>query len=293
MTDLRCSEVGVAAADAVRAITSRHLPTDQPAAYVEGDPVPWSSLAAGGWDTIGVGAQHGGGDATLVDLIAVARTWGEYCVPLPFMETVVARRWSEAARVAAGPLTVAAPDHRGGARAPLGGQPGVRVVRACGAGPDSEPLELEAPEVDRFAASLRLARTETATVFGPQARHEIAVVWAAEATGCADAALRRAVLYCREHQQFGRPIGSFQAVKHRLSDSKVLAEGAETAVIWAALDPVAADRAVRYALSSARRVIEHAIQVHGGMGFTWEVGLHHYARHVAILRELVVGLAAG
>ena len=124
----------------------------------------------------------------------------------------------------------------------------------------------------------------------PAARLELGIVWAAEATGCGQRLLDLSVGYAKERQQFGRPIGSFQAVKHRLADMRVTTEAAETAVIWAAVAPDEGARPARFALDASVRVAESAIQVHGGMGFTWELGLHYYLRHVVTLRELVYGL---
>jgi len=101
------------------------------------------------------------------------------------------------------------------------------------------------------------------------------------------------VQYAKDREQFGRPIGSFQAIKHRLADMHSDAEYAETSVIWASMEREQAERATLYALDTSIRVAESAIQVHGGMGFTWEMGLHFYLRAMLTQRELVTGLWAG
>src|SRR5450756_315583 len=98
--------------------------------------------------------------------------------------------------------------------------------------------------------------------------------------------------YARERHQFARPIGSFQAVKHLLADMAVRAEVARAAVDAAACvvdDPAAGD-AVR-AVSGAKLIAGEAalhnakgsLQVHGGMGFTWDVDVHLYLKRAWVL----------
>jgi alkylation response protein AidB-like acyl-CoA dehydrogenase len=110
-----------------------------------------------------------------------------------------------------------------------------------------------------------------------------AVLTAALLAGSAQAALDLAVAYARERHQFGRPIGGFQAVKHLLAEMQVRASLAQAAVYAAAAhidDPAVGD--VRRAAATAKIAAGDAavrngrdgIQVHGGMGFTWEVDAH-------------------
>jgi alkylation response protein AidB-like acyl-CoA dehydrogenase len=115
-----------------------------------------------------------------------------------------------------------------------------------------------------------------------------AVATAAEAVGAASAALDLAVAYAKEREQFGRPIGAYQAVQHILADAHVLRETAWSAVLYAAaaLDeetPDAAEAttiAKAYVSRAARTVVEGALQVFGGIGFTWEHDLHLFLRRV-------------
>jgi alkylation response protein AidB-like acyl-CoA dehydrogenase len=93
--------------------------------------------------------------------------------------------------------------------------------------------------------------------------------------------------------QFGHPIGSFQAVKHQLADMHIETQLAETAVLWASLEPAEAHRPVRFAVDAAIRVAQDAIQVHGAMGFTWELGLHYYLRSMLVRREMLQCSLAG
>jgi alkylation response protein AidB-like acyl-CoA dehydrogenase len=115
-----------------------------------------------------------------------------------------------------------------------------------------------------------------------------AVATAAEAVGAASACLDLAIAYAKEREQFGRPIGSFQAVQHLLAEAHVLRETAWSAVLYAAaaLDeetPDAAEAptiAKAYVSRVARGVVEAALQVFGGIGFTWEHDLHLFLRRV-------------
>ena len=116
-----------------------------------------------------------------------------------------------------------------------------------------------------------------------------AVAYAAELLGVAQRALDLAVAYAKDRVQFGRPIGSFQAVKHRCADMLVDVEGMRSAVYWAAWTlgdvdaadderSIAASTAKAWCSDAASRVLASALQVHGGIGFTWEHDLHLYLK---------------
>ena len=95
-----------------------------------------------------------------------------------------------------------------------------------------------------------------------------------ELYGCAQRALEQSVAYAGDREQFGRPIVSYQAVSHRLARMAVELEALDAGMgrLAARWDERLA-AVLRYAgPAAARRVIESAIQVHGGMGFTWELG---------------------
>jgi alkylation response protein AidB-like acyl-CoA dehydrogenase len=119
---------------------------------------------------------------------------------------------------------------------------------------------------------------------------------AVEAVGVAQRALDLAVAYANERKQFGRPIGSFQAVKHKCVDMMVGVETARSLAYYAAwaVSENAADAeaavamAKAYAGDVAKAVTSEAIQVHGGIGFTWEHDIHLYHR-----RALAIAAAFG
>ena len=113
----------------------------------------------------------------------------------------------------------------------------------------------------------------------------------AEALGAMDVAKEATLEYLRTRQQFGVPIGSFQALQHRMADMLLEIEQARSAVInaAAALD---ADRVTRERALSATKVTigrigtlvaEESIQMHGGIGMTWELPLAHYAKRLVMI----------
>ena len=113
----------------------------------------------------------------------------------------------------------------------------------------------------------------------------------AEALGAMDVAKDHTLEYLRTRKQFGVPIGSFQALQHRMADLLLEIEQARSAVINAAA-ALGAERKVRErALSAAKysigrigtRVAEESIQLHGGIGMTWELPLAHYAKRLVMI----------
>jgi alkylation response protein AidB-like acyl-CoA dehydrogenase len=115
---------------------------------------------------------------------------------------------------------------------------------------------------------------------------------AAESLGAMDVAKDQTLEYLRTRKQFGVPIGSFQALQHRMADLLLEVEQARSAVINAAAAVDDADRIVREkALSAAKvsvgrigtLVAEESIQMHGGIGMTWELPLSHYAKRLVMI----------
>ncbi|MEW2434435.1 acyl-CoA dehydrogenase family protein [Streptomyces caniferus] len=152
---------------------------------------------------------------------------------------------------------------------------------------------------DRSAVAAALAATGVTA----------AAALAAEAVGAADAALARTVAHVREREQFGRPIGSFQAVQHRLADLYVMLQAARSAAYYAAwsagsgrsggegtsapygtAEPGVGALALAQALETLRAVAAEAVQLHGGIGFTWEHEAHLYFKRAAC-DELLLGPA--
>jgi alkylation response protein AidB-like acyl-CoA dehydrogenase len=99
-----------------------------------------------------------------------------------------------------------------------------------------------------------------------------------------------AVDYARDRKQFGRPIGSYQAVSHRCAQMLLEVEGSRSAAYYAAwtadAEPetlaLAASMAKAYASDAGWRVCTSALQVHGGIGFTWEHDLHFFLKRAKV-----------
>jgi alkylation response protein AidB-like acyl-CoA dehydrogenase len=113
-----------------------------------------------------------------------------------------------------------------------------------------------------------------------------AAMLASEQLGVADACLEMTVAYVKERRQFARPVGSFQALKHRLADLWVGVTQARAAARYAAAclaaedpdAPVAVALAKSYCGDVAVRAAEECVQMHGGIGFTWEHPAHLYLK---------------
>lgn len=125
------------------------------------------------------------------------------------------------------------------------------------------------------------------------------VLLSAEMCGAADAALSMSVEYAQIRTQFDRAIATFQSLQHKMADMKVLLENARSLVYYAAwaLDsrapdaPRAAAMTKAYASDACVKIVADAIQVHGGIGFTWEHDLHLYFKRVKAA-ELTYGDAS-
>jgi alkylation response protein AidB-like acyl-CoA dehydrogenase len=121
------------------------------------------------------------------------------------------------------------------------------------------------------------------------------VILAAEGLGTAQRAVELGVAYAKERQAFGRPIGSYQAVKHALVDAFVGVEQLRSLVWWAAWAadeapdelPLAAAAAKGLASTVVEQAAETLIQVHGGIGFTWEHDAHLFWRRAKVDRQML------
>src|SRR5947208_2655243 len=121
------------------------------------------------------------------------------------------------------------------------------------------------------------------------------VALAAELTGVAQRALDMAVAYAKEREQFGRPIGAYQAVSHRCAQMLYDVEESRSLTYYAAWSagaepeslPLAASMAKARASDAARSVTAAALQVFGGIGFTWEHDVHFLLKRARVSAELL------
>jgi alkylation response protein AidB-like acyl-CoA dehydrogenase len=156
--------------------------------------------------------------------------------------------------------------------------------------PSASRTPQSAMDLTRSISWLELDRTPAILLGDERACDELtdraAVAASAEMLGAAARVLEMTVEYAKDRQQFGRPIGSFQAVKHRCADMLVDVEGMRSAVYYAAWciaagNPdaaTAASAAKVWCSEAASRVMGSGLQVHGGIGFTWEHDLHLFVK---------------
>ncbi|WP_067650702.1 acyl-CoA dehydrogenase [Nocardia harenae] len=316
-------------ADAVRSFLTGHDAAGLARRLVdapETDTTPlWKQLAELGWLALHLPSRFDGAEAGLPELAVVAEELGRLLVPVPFLPGVAVSatlaataddeqqsRWlpgladgSTLAGLGIGGTLTRSGDTVSGDAGLVVGAVGAGVL-ALTAGPDlvliaaDDPAITVAPAPD-FEPTLRLAHvvlsdvTPAALVPGAAARlrHIARTLAAAEAAGGCRAALDAALGYAKVREQFGRPIGSFQAVKHQLADMLATAELA-TAVAWDAARAGTAGDQANLALDAARVLAfdafvsnaERSIQIHGGIGFTWEHDCHLFLRRAQALRAL-------
>jgi alkylation response protein AidB-like acyl-CoA dehydrogenase len=165
------------------------------------------------------------------------------------------------------------------------------------------PAPLSAMDRTRELGILRFDRIPARHLGGADAvaaaLDRAATLVSAEMLGAADRVLAMTVEYAKDRVQFGKPIGSFQAVKHMLADCLVDVEGMRSTVYFAAWCGAAGDRERSLAASMAkawcsdasRRVMASGLQVHGGIGFTWEHDMHLFLKR-AQLDQVSYGDAA-
>ncbi|CAN7677531.1 acyl-CoA dehydrogenase family protein [Mycolicibacterium frederiksbergense] len=169
---------------------------------------------------------------------------------------------------------------------------GVALYAVDANGPGVQRTPLVTLDLTRPQATIELSDAPARLLAGPDEADRVithalqvgSALLAAEQIGAAAHLLNLSVEYAKSRLQFGRPIGSFQAVKHRLAEGMVDLEHARSATyhaVWAlgdGSDDPALSAAIAQALSSAAfsRIATDTIQVHGGIGFTWEHQAHLY-----------------
>ena len=273
----------------------------------------WSAMAEQGWLGIEVSETAGGIGLGSVEVAVLAEELGRHAAPAPFLSNVLALDALTTAgdtawvpRLLAGDAIACVAWDPG---APVPYAPSADVAIVCSEDGvyaqelDARPRREPAIDVTRELGWLPFDRGRARAIGGADARTRLldrgAAFAAADMLGGASRALDMAVEYARDRVQFGRPIGSFQAVKHRCADMLVDVEGMRSTVYWAAWCIGAGDRDASVAASTAKvwcsdaskRVMASALQVHGGIGFTWEHDLHFFLKR-AQLDQLAFGDAA-
>ncbi len=288
----------------------------------------WQAAAELGWLGLAIAEAHGGSGFGLAELAIVLEAQGRELSPGPFLPTVAASLAID--RCAPDSLRAQLlPGLADGTTVAAIGLSGSVVVGSDGDVTGECPAVLGAPDADVLVLAAgqdivvvdATAEGVTVTALAPldpsrsvgsvalrgvtvaedgvlrgaarRARTVFRILASAEAVGVAWACLEMAVEYAKVREQFGRTIGTFQAVKHHAANMLVDAEQT-TAAVWDAaraedLDSawfpaaVAASHAIRAQVFNA----ENNIQLHGGIGFTWEHDAHLYLRRARTLSALI------
>ncbi|MCX2929735.1 acyl-CoA/acyl-ACP dehydrogenase [Mycobacterium sp. CVI_P3] len=277
--------------------------------------VDWAVLADAGWTGLEVPEHLGGAGATFAEVAVICEEMGRAVSVNSFLGSAVlavgavnALQPSEArdrllADIASGASRVAVafeplefvPDAEGADRI-LMIEGDVVIERAVTVTPQPVLDETRRLAVVTAAGEVthvhRFAGDPQAQVH--RLRDRAAVAVACDSLGVAEAMLAATVGYAKVRRQFDRPIGSFQAVKHACADMQVTV-AVSRQLVSAAVQAIGANQpdaataaamAKAYAGSAAVDIAGKAMQLHGGIGYTWESGIHVYLKRAALNRSL-------
>ena len=265
-----------------------------------------------GWPGIAIAEEYGGQGLGAVELVILQEELGYACAPSPFVANAYAglvieqagsdeqrSRWlpgiafgeARGSAVISGDPDLIAGAAEGAAVLVLPEGDGAKIV---------EPRDAELERLDLIDAT-RAYFTVTADRGDPllgdvsRAADTAAIAFAAELVGVAQRALEMAVDYAKERQQFGRPIGSYQAVSHRCAQMLWDTEEARSLTYYAAWCadaepeslPLAASMAKARASDAATAVTHEAIQTFGGIGFTWEHDVHFLLKRAQVSARML------
>jgi alkylation response protein AidB-like acyl-CoA dehydrogenase len=302
--------------DGVRDVLDREVNSERLHRYVDAatvfDEALWAEAAGLGWPALTVPEAYDGLGLGMAEAAVLFEEVGRALAPLPLLGTWLAGRAIELAgsddqkaawlpRIASGELPAAfGPKgdddvlEGGGARLFVIDHGDHFLVREADA---SEVTIERTQDATRHFARLTAGAGDSmpATDAVRETLHaEAGLALACDAVGGANVIFDRTVEYLKVRQQFGKPIGSFQALKHRCADHKValVSSGAlvaEAVRLWAAGDPQAllyASTAKASACDVYAKVAEDAVQLHGGIGFTWEHDCHLFLKRAKLNQAL-------
>jgi alkylation response protein AidB-like acyl-CoA dehydrogenase len=317
--DFELSDDEAALADGIRSLCAGRFPLEKLRAAEGGDGLldsaMWGELAEAGVFSLQVPESAGGVGLGMAAAVVVFEELGRALVPGPIVATHLAAGLTGGAVDGAGDgkVVVGAVRRRAssgtGAFAPSLVEHFSSLGLLVVVGDDGlfaiDPGEIEAVKVarsldpltplwrvDHLPVGRQIGGADEATTW----RRNSCVLGGALLVGLAGGTMDMAVAYAKQREQFGKPIGSFQAVKHLCADMLVAAETARAAVHAAAvtIDQPGVGDAERAAAGAGLLASEAAIkngktsiQVHGGMGFTWEVPAHLYLMRARILSEAI------
>jgi alkylation response protein AidB-like acyl-CoA dehydrogenase len=264
----------------------------------------WGQIAELGWPGIFIDEAHEGQDLGVIELAIIQEELGYACAPTPFFSNAAAGLLVKHAGssdqqdrllpgVAAGTERGTVGIVRDGA-APLVPDADTAtfvVLLEDGSGSVVPLSDAQVEKVETIDSTRRFFRVsaDPGESLGGDLKagfQRIEVALAAELVGLAQRTLEMAVEYAKDRKQFDRPIGAYQAVSHKCAQMLLETEGARAATLFAAWAadhepeslPLGASMAKAYAADAGWRVTANALQVHGGIGFTWEHDLHWFLK---------------
>lgn len=282
--------------------------------------IEWSTLVDAGWVGLEVPEEFGGSGATFAEVAVICEEMGRAASATSYLGSAVlavgalkalqrsdtrdrllTEVTSGAVRIAVAlESTVFVPDAEG-ADAILTIANGVVELGKATVTPQpvlDETRRLATVSTDGTPEVLRLDGDPAAAIGRLRARAAVSI--ACDSIGLSEAMLSATVAYAKVRHQFGRPIGSFQAVKHACADM-LTTISVSRQLVAAAVDAVAHDHpdagtavamAKAHACGSAVDIVGKAMQLHGGIGYTWESGVHVYLKRAALNRSLFGSPAA-
>lgn len=282
-----------------RAVADGHHPSD---------PRLWARIVEEqGWQALAVPEAHGGFGFGWLELAVTLEAVGSRLTPCPLLgvgmgtaallEASPSEARDEALGAVAGgevlPLLWRSPGpDMAGARRAIFVRDGDLLLAPIATRRAVDALDPTRPLMDA-TPSLGEATRLDADIQRVRSRCEVLLAW--EAVGAAQTCLDMAVSYVKIREQYGKAIGSFQAIQHLCADGFVAVESARSAAWYAAWAVennapdarLAAHTAVATALDAAVRVSADNIQIHGGIGFTWEHDAHLYFKRARGSRDLL------
>jgi alkylation response protein AidB-like acyl-CoA dehydrogenase len=265
----------------------------------------WKEICELGWAGIFIDEDHGGQGLGIVELVILMEELGYALAPVPFLSNAAAglalqfagtdeqkERWLPG--IASGEARGTVAMVRDGEARLVPDADSAEVIVLIGSDGSTNVVEASTAEIEPFETMDRTRRFARVRAGGGEplggdcfaAGDRIATALAAETVGVAQKAMEMAVEYARERKQFDRPIGAYQAVSHRCAQMLLEVEGSRSGAYYAAWcadsEPeslaAAASGAKAYSSDAGWRVCGSSLQVHGGIGFTWEHDLHFYLK---------------
>ncbi len=270
----------------------------------EYDDAQWKEMAELGWPGIFIGEEHGGQGLGVLELVILTEELGYVAAPSPFLSNAAAglmiqhagsdeqkERWLPG--IASGETrgTVGVVTNGSAPLVPDAELASVIVLIDGDTATIVEPGDAQIERVDTIDDTRPYSRVSASggdslpgDVGG--AGDRIAIAIAGELVGLSQRSMEMAVEYAKDRQQFGRPIGAYQAVSHNCAQMLIEVEGARSLTYYAGwvadTEPeslaLAASMAKAYASDAGFRVPARSLQVHGGIGFTWEHDLHFFQK---------------